>query len=96
MKIDLKEKIHDHFKRVEDLANQATDDDGDESFSSRASVMSAMTAVIKSLTKEQEKIHNMSALQELQSAIVEALEEYSPELKTKVLEILEQRLARLS
>ena len=95
MKIDLAEKIATHFKRLEDLADKAADD-GDESYSSRASAMTALTVVIKQLTKEQEKIINMAALQELQSSIVEALEEYSPELKTEVLTILERRLATLS
>lgn len=91
MKLDLKDKIAEHFKRLENLADQAAEDQ-EESYSSRASAMVALTAVIKELTKEQEKIHNMSAIQELQSSIVEALEEYSPELKEEVLVILERRL----
>jgi flagellar biosynthesis chaperone FliJ len=95
MKIDLAEKLAKHFQRVEDLAQEASED-SEESFSARASAMTAMTAVIKELTKEQEKIFNMGAIQELQSAIVEALEEYSPELKEEVLEVLERRLATLS
>ena len=91
MKIDLSEKMDDHFARVEKLAEEAAGDE-EATFSARASAMTAMTAVIKELTKEQEKIHNMSSIQELQSAIVEALEEYSPELKDEVLKILERRL----
>jgi len=95
MKIDLAEKIANHFERLENLADEAANDEN-ESFSARASAMTALTAVIKELTKEQEKIHNMSTLQELQSAIVEALEDFDQEFKSSVLDILERRLATIS
>ena len=96
MKIDLAEKISTHFKRLEALADEASQPDQDESYSSRASAMTALTAVIKELTKEQEKINNMATLQELQSAIVEALEEKDQEFKDEVLDILERRLEQLA
>lgn len=95
MKIDLADKIGLHFQRLENLAEEAAHDE-EESYSSRASAMTALTAVIKELTKEQEKIHNMGTLQELQSAIVEALEEYDQNIADEVLVILRRRLEQLS
>jgi len=91
MKIDLSKEMSDHFNRLKTVAEEAETSE-DESLSARASALSAMTALIKELVKTQAEITNMAALQELQSAIVEALEEYDQELKDKVVEILERRL----
>ncbi len=96
MNIDLSSKLADHFKRLEDLANEAVkDDNGGESYSSRASAMSALTQIIKDLIINQEKVYNMKNLQELQSSIVEALEEKDQAFKNDVLMILERRLQSL-
>lgn len=96
MKIDLTEKISTHFERLEALADEASQPDQDESYSSRASAMTALTGVIRELIKEQEKLNNMATLQELQSAIVEALEDKDQKFKDDVLEILERRLEQLN
>ncbi len=95
MNIDLSSKLADHFKRLEDLADEAVEDDSGESYSSRASAMSALTQIIKDLIINQEKVYNMKNLQELQSSIVEALEEKDQAFKNDVLMILERRLQSL-
>ena len=95
MQIDLSKEMAMHFKRLNDLAEEAAKDK-EESYSSRASAMSALTAVIKELTKTQAEIVNMAAIQELQSAIVEALEDHDPEFKKEVIVILERRLETLT
>lgn len=94
MKIDLSEKIDTHFKRLEDLAEEANADE-EQSFSARSSAMTAMSGMLKELVKTQETVHSISSIQELQSAIVEALEEHDQEFKNNVIEILERRLATL-
>jgi predicted metal-dependent RNase len=95
MLIDLPEKLANHFERVENLAIEAAGDSGDESFSSRAAAMTALSNIIKELTKTQTELHSSQAISNLQTAIVEALEDHDQEFKDNVIEILEKRLERL-
>lgn len=75
MKIDLSEKITTHFKRLEDLADSASKDE-EESYSSRASAMSALTSVIKELTKTQSEVVNMERLMHIEQLTIETLQKH--------------------
>jgi len=74
MKIDLNEKIETHFKRLEDLADEASQDD-EESYSSRASAMAALSGMLKELTKSQAEVVNMNRIMLVEQALVEAAKE---------------------
>ena len=74
MEINLNEKISDHLSRIESLAEEA-EADRDESFSSRAAAMTALTNIIKELTKSQETVYNMERLQKIEQATIRALKE---------------------
>ena len=61
------------------LAQEAMEND-DDSFSSRASAMGALTNAIRDLTKTQESIITMNRLLKAEQALVEAAKEiFSPE-----------------
>lgn len=77
MKIDLSDKIEKHFSRIEKLAEQASLDK-DESYSSRASAMTAMTAMLKELTKTQADIINIGLILKTEQALIEAAKEIFP------------------
>lgn len=79
MKIDLNQKVNDHLTRLEVLAKDAADDH-EESFSSRASAMTALSKMLSELTKTQAEIINMSRLQRVEQALIEAAKEiFAPE-----------------
>jgi len=77
MQIDLNKEITAHFTRIEGLAEQASKDQ-DESFSSRASAMTALTAIIKELTKTQAEVINMELILKTEQALIEAAKEIFP------------------
>lgn len=90
MNINLSEKINDHFVRLENLATEA-DNDENESFSSRASAMSALTSIIRELTKAQAEVVNMERLMVLELKTVEILKKYlTPEQHEEFLTELEE------
>lgn len=79
MKIDLNEKVEAHFQRLEELAEDAAEDH-EESFSSRASAMTALSKMLTELTKTQAEIINMARLQRVEQALIEAAKEiFAPE-----------------
>lgn len=79
MRINLDQKVKDHFTRLETLAVDAEQDD-EESFSSRASAMVALSKMLVELTKTQADIINMSRLQLVEQALIEAAKEiFDPE-----------------
>jgi len=79
MQINLSDEIANHFERLRSLAEEAGKD-SEESFSSRASAMSALTGIIKELTKEQEKVANMDMILKTEQALIEAAREiFAPE-----------------
>jgi len=75
MKIDLNEKIQTHLQRLESLANEAAEDD-EESYSSRAAALTALTAVLKELTKTQAEVINMERLMRIEATTIEVLKRY--------------------
>jgi hypothetical protein len=93
MLLDLNKEVLDHFQRIKTIAVEA-EHDAEESYSSRAAAMSALSSILRELTKTQSEILSMQLIQNLQAAIVEALEDYDQELKDKVIELLEARLNR--
>jgi len=78
MNINLSEKIDVHFHRLENLAEEA-DTDENESFSSRASAMSALTSIIRELTKAQAEVVNMERLMKVEKKTIEVLKKYLSE-----------------
>jgi len=79
MNIDLEEEIFDHLQRVRALAEEAAEDDGEETYSSRASAMSALSAILRDLVKSQEKVYNMARLQAVEQVTVETVKKFVPE-----------------
>lgn len=75
MKIDLDEKIQLHFARLESLAEEAVGDT-EESYSSRASALTALTNVLKELTKTQAEIINMERLMRIEATTIGILKKY--------------------
>ncbi len=78
MNINLSEKINVHFHRLENLAEEA-DGDENESFSSRASAMSALTSIIRELTRAQAEVINMERLMRVELKTIEVLKKYLSE-----------------
>jgi hypothetical protein len=75
MKIDLNEKINQHLNRLEDLARETEDDEG-QSFSSRAAALNALSMMLRELTKSQELIWNMQRLQKVERITVEVVKKH--------------------
>lgn len=73
--LELSKEIVEHFNRIKDLAEAAAESPG-ESFSSRASAMAALTAIIRDLVKEQEKVANMERLMAVENAVVTVVNEH--------------------
>ena len=93
MQIDLNQEVSEHLKRVTDLANEAALDDT-QGFQSRASAMSALTAILTQLTKSQESLITMQRLQETERVIIDTVKDYlNEEQLTHVLEALERNLS---
>lgn len=92
MQIDLDEKILEHFERAEKLAREATAD-RDESYSSRASALSALTKILNDLTKSRSEVINMKRLSLIEASTIETLKEYlTEEQQTEFLNSLEAKL----
>lgn len=92
MKIDLNVKIQEHLVRLESLAEEAVGDT-EESYSSRASALTALTAVLKELTKTQAEVINMERLMRIEATTIAILKEYlTPDQHEEFLLDLEERL----
>ncbi len=74
MKLDLSEEIESHFERLRALADEAAQDD-EESYSSRASAMKALTSIIQELVKTQERVVTLDHLLKTEQALIEAAKE---------------------
>ena len=74
MQINLTREIEDHFIRVRTLAEDALEDT-EESYSSRAAAQTALSAVIRDLTKSQAEVLTMERLLLTEQALVEAVKE---------------------
>lgn len=95
MQIDLNAKIMDHFVRLEDLAMEAAEDEN-ESFSSRAAAMTAVSHILKELTKTQAEVVNMERLMRVEAVTIETLRMYlTPEQHENFLKKLEEMLDAL-
>ena len=93
MQIDLNQEVADHLRRVTKLAEEAELDDS-QGFQSRASAMSALTAILTQLTKSQESLITMQRLQETERIIIDTVKDYlSEEQLQHVLEALERNLS---
>lgn len=92
MRINIKDKIAEHFLRLEDMAKEAADDDT-ESYSSRASAMTAMTKILSDLTVAQEKVVNMERLMMIESTTIEVLAEFlNTKQQEKFLVLLKEKI----
>ena len=95
MQIDLNQEVADHLRRVTKLAEEAELDDS-QGFQSRASAMSALTAILTQLTKSQESLITMQRLQETERIVIDTVKDYlNEEQLTHVLEALERNLAHI-
>ncbi len=95
MKISISNEIHEQFQRVKDLAEEASLD-VEETFSSRASAMSALSGVIRDLVKMEEKVRNMERLQLIEKIVIECVNEFlDDEEKEEFLNRLEERLEKV-
>ena len=92
--VPISEELHDHFQRVKNLATAAIADE-EESAAGKATTMNVVTAMLKELTKMQEILYTTERIAMLQDAVFEALEEADPELKEKVMVLLEEKLETL-
>lgn len=95
MLINISQELSDHYDMVKKAASDAINDE-DVSPNGRAALLNATTAILKELSKIQQELYNSSLIAQLKSSIVEALEEASPEVKERVIKILERRLSQLS
>ena len=75
MQIDLNQEVADHLRRVTKLAEEAELDDS-QGFQSRASAMSALTAILTQLTKSQESLITMQRLQETERIVIDTVKDY--------------------
>ncbi len=93
MNIDLSKEVNDHFERLVKLSKEATEAT-DESISSRASGMKALSEIIRDLVKTQESIINMERLQRIEKVTISTLKKFLNEDQHK--EYLEQLTETLS
>jgi len=95
MIIDLPLAVQQHLKRVTDLAEEASTDT-EQGYQSRSSAMSAVTTMLKELTKTQESLVNMERLQKTERVIVETVTEYlAAEQLDHIIKLLDERLAAI-
>jgi len=95
MIIDLPLAVQQHLKRVTDLAEEAATDT-EQGYQSRSSAMSAVTTMLKELTKTQESLVNMERLQKTERVIVETVTEYlAAEQLDHIIKLLDERLAAI-
>jgi len=78
MEINLEEKISEHFDRLESLADEA-EGDVEESYSSRASAMGALTGMLRDLVNLQGKVINMERLIRIEALTIETLQKHLSE-----------------
>ena len=91
MHINLNDKISDNFTRIENLAKEAGADE-EQSFSARASAMTATTSALKELIKVQEGVINMDRLIRIEQVTIETVKEF---LNPTQIEVFLQRLEEL-
>lgn len=75
MNINLAAEIKRQFDRCSALADEAEADD-EESYSSRASALKALTDILRDLTKMQEEIINMERLMSVEATTIEVLRDF--------------------
>ena len=78
MNINLNEKIGEHLARLESLAQEA-DSDHEESYSSRAAAMRALSQMLAELSKTQAEVINMERLMRLEQILKDTIRKYLPE-----------------
>lgn len=96
LKIDLVDEVELQYERVRRLAVEAEDDESDESLSSRATAMRALTGLLQELTTLQEKANNLQTLHTVEQVTIEVVKEYLDETQTRqFLRELEERLSKI-
>lgn len=97
LKIDLSDEVEMQFERVRRLAVEAEDDDSDESLSSRATAMRALTGLLQDLVSLQEKTNNLQTMHTIEQVLIETVKEYLDEYQyDKFLRELEGRLSKIA
>jgi len=91
--VDVGEALRDQFDAVIRTRNSIIDD-YDSSGSEKAAILNATTTILKDMEKLQKDLYNSGTIARLQGAILEALEEETPEFKARVVKILEEKLER--
>jgi hypothetical protein len=92
--IDVTAELQEHYDLVKQVA-QAAASDPDETGSSKASTLNAVTSILKELAKIQTDLYNSSSIAALQQAIVDELKLSDPTITKQILENLETRLSNL-
>lgn len=75
MTIDLSLETEKQFDRVKRLAEAADDVDSDDSLSSRATAMRALSDMLKTLTETQEKLINIKRLSAIEAALIQVVKD---------------------
>lgn len=93
-RISVPDALARHFQIVLDTRDKILKDP-EASESSKVAALNAATSIIKELSVMQEKVYSTEKLAILQQVIVDVLKDSSPALRDKVIEKLDQRVARL-
>jgi len=93
MKIDINLEVADHLERCKSLARDA-EEDSSSPLSQRAAAMTALSNLLRDVTKTQLEVINMSRLQTLEQTIIDLLNEVLTDVQ--IAEFLVEYERRLS
>ena len=92
--ISIGKELKDHY----DITLATRDEvlaDYEATGNAKAAILNATAAAIRDLAKLQLEIYNSDTIARIQQAIINALQEASPELKDKVVNLIEKHLERV-
>ena len=96
MIINLNDRIAEHYKRVENLAKEAAEDE-EQTYSSRAAAMTAVSSMLRDLKKDQEELINMERLMQIEQITIDTVKEFlTPDQIEVFLGRLEERVENLN
>jgi len=92
--ICVSEELLEHYEAVIKARDEILND-SESSGGEKSSIINSTTAVLKDLLKMLEAANNADTVARLQQAVYNSLQEASPELKEKVLTLLEKHLEQV-